>query len=131
MTGATELAIRETERALAAAEAVVAEVRARHAEELRPFLDEVRQIKTAIRVLKGQKRTARVQAGPKAIGVVMAQFASGPVTQKEIVERSGLNQGTVSVAIRALVDEGAIVETGEARAGSREFRLKSDVKRVA
>jgi DNA-binding transcriptional ArsR family regulator len=99
---------------------------------------EIRQIRAALRVLRSKqaakppkarrapKRKARaphIQAGPAAMQAVTDLLRDGPMTQKQIVEATGLNEGTVSYALKALREADAVEETGRKVDGSRELRF--------
>jgi predicted HTH transcriptional regulator len=77
-----------------------------------------------------ERRSAAVQAGPAALAKVREVLAKGPTSQAEIARRTKLNEGTVSYALRALVEDGSIETTGKSVERSREFRL-ARARRVA
>lgn len=90
------------------------------------------KIRYAVRVLRAEVRTARrstkardaaKQAGPAAVAAVAWRLRSGPVTQKQLVADTGLNVGTVSYALRALMEAGTVETTGQKVGGSRELRM--------
>ena len=114
--------------ALAQAERERALVREAHRQEILGFDQEIGRLRAAIRALEGRKvkrkRTAAVQAGPAALTKVETALTKGPLSQAQITRRTKLNDGTVSYALRALVEAGKIEATGVRVEGSREFRLR-------
>lgn len=69
-------------------------------------------------------RPAAINAGPRAMNTIREMFAAGPMTQAAVRHESGLNVGTVSYSIRALLELGEITETRRKVVNrSREFRL--------
>lgn len=57
----------------------------------------------------------QTQAGaPTSRGLILDRVrAEGPVSRVELAERTGLTQASISNLVRALLDEGLLVETGE------------------
>lgn len=131
MTNTTEL-LDQTKDALAQAERERALVREQHRQEIAAFDQEISRLRGAIRALEGRKpsrkRTAAVQAGPAALSKVRTALATGPLTQAQITKQTKLNDGTVSYALRALVENGEVEATGVRHEGSREFRLVAQAK---
>lgn len=118
--------------------------RERHRKEMAALDRQVKKVTVLVAGLKGQKvaprraRSAAVQAGPKACGIVLDFIAlHGKTTQAEIAREARdernrkLNDGTVSYALRALVDDGKIEATGIRVNGSREFKSKIRARRAA
>lgn len=139
-SGRTEVMVEDlltqTEEALARVEHERAQAREAHLAEIAGFDGEIRRLRASLRALKVRrvtrpKRSAAVQAGPKALDKVRRVLASGPQTQAKIVKRTKLNDGTVSYALRALVESGEIVATGNYIGGSREFKLRGRARRAA
>lgn len=107
-----------------------AQAREQYRAEMADFDDELRRLRGVIRALDPEtqtrrKRPAAVQAGPKALAAVRKVLGRGPRSQAEIVRLTGMNDGTVSYALRALVEAGEIAATGARIKGSREFQVKS------
>lgn len=127
----------EAKAALERVQAEKAQVRAQYRDEIATFEREERRLRGAIRSLSGAsssraRRSAAVQAGPKALDKVRRALARGPLSQAEIVRRTKLNDGTVSYALRALTVELREVEaTGYLIGGSREFRIRRARRRAA
>lgn len=125
-----ETLIAQAEAALERAEAGRVALREQHASEMQAVNEEVERIRRGIVALS---RTARmrttpvrpfaVQAGPAALEAVMGALRRRPRSQRQVVVDTGLNEGTVSYAIRGLLEAGAIEPTGESVQKSRVFRL--------
>ena len=100
--------------------------RVREREELAEFNWEADRLRRVIRTLtaKPRRRSTGVQAGPRALNRVRALLQRGPMPQTQIVRVTKLNGGTVSYALRALVESGEIEATGERVCGSRVFQLR-------
>lgn len=123
--------LEQAKQALAAAQDAVAQEKRRHRDALADHNGEIKRLRAAIRALEGQKGTTRSpakMAGPGALSAVRKALNAGPLTQAQIVRRTKLNDGTVSYAVRALVDAGEIEATGVRVSGSREFRLRTESK---
>lgn len=117
----TEAALGDAERRRAEAERALKDAR-----------DDVKQIRESLRSLERQlrernrrrpPRTAAAQAGPRAVEAVSDLLRDGPTTQREIVERLPFHEGTISYALRALREAGAVEATGYVVDGSREYRF--------
>ena len=69
------------------------------------------------------ERTSERQAGPGNVEKVAAALrsAGGRATQAVLTERTGLNSGTMTYALRALEERGAVRRTGESVRRSPEF----------
>lgn len=119
--------IEETESRRASLEQTYRESRTTLTEHLKR-LKEVRR--TVARQAKGRTATRSrgpldpaKQAGPKNIARVRAAAAAlGSATQKALADESGVGTGSMTWAIRALVDEGVLEPTGKSINGSREYR---------
>lgn len=129
-----EQVIEQIETEIVAAERRRDEIRKRYEDDSRTVKDEISRLRASLRSLRGERRkTTRapsVSAGPKALAAVREALAGGPITQAQIVRSTGLNDGTVSYAVRALIESGAVEPTGQVIERSREFRLKR-ARRVA
>jgi hypothetical protein len=68
-------------------------------------------------------RTSERQAGPGNVERVAAALrsAGGRATQAALTEQTGLNSGTMTYALRALEERGAVRRTGESVRRSPEF----------
>jgi hypothetical protein len=127
-----ESLVEASEVALGEAKQAKADLVARHRLELRAANRGIEAIEAALSDLRVKRRragrrtrvrSARVQAGPAAIQAVTDRLKVGPVSQKQLVVDTGLNEGTVSTAIRALIEAGAAELTGRVVEGSRELRF--------
>lgn len=104
--------VRENAAALRAADATIARLDAAK-RELR------RKPGTSARVL-----TAERQAGKKNIGRLREAAARlGTASQAALGSESGVGTGSLTWAIRALVDRGELVDTGRRDGGSRVFEF--------
>ena len=128
----TDEVLDQARDALARVERERIQVRDQYREEMAAFDAEIKRLRAAIRALEGRKprkkRTAAVQAGPAALAKVHSALTGGPLTQAQITRATRLNDGTVSYALRALVDSGEVEATGVRLEGSREFRLAAQAK---
>lgn len=90
-------------------------------------MERIRALRTARRALvkdgSAKKLSPRKIAGPRVIAAVRSALAEGPRPQAEITRSVGANSGSVSYAIKALLDEGTIRDTGETEKGSKVFAL--------
>lgn len=124
MTTTAEL-LAQAEAALERVESEKARVREQHRAEIAEFDAEARLLRRTINTLKGipqrKTRTAAVQAGPKAMKAVREVLARGAATWAQIRDQTGLNEGSVSYALRALVEAGETRLTGRKVDGSREY----------
>jgi Winged helix-turn-helix DNA-binding len=105
-----------------------------YAREKREFQAEIARLRRIIRVAEPRPvRSAAVQAGPAAIERVRAAVveAGRRASQAQVTRATGLNPGTVTYALRALVEAGELVATGLRVDGSREFRLARRARREA
>jgi ribosomal protein S25 len=70
------------------------------------------------------ERTALQRAGKGNVEKVLALLRrEGAHTRGEITQKLGMNNGTVTWAIRHLEEQGKIKRTGEQRRGSDEFQM--------
>lgn len=75
-------------------------------------------------------RSALHRAGRGNVDRVQALLRGGPATRSEIAERlGGMNNGTVTYALRHLEEVGEVIKTGERRKGSDEFAVAGMVSR--
>src|SRR5262245_58416025 len=60
-----------------------------------------------------QSRSARTgfDGDPTAAGIFVAVLTQGPIARSEIAQRLGLSNGTVSKAVRPMLDAGYLVES--------------------
>lgn len=113
-------------RVLVEREQTRAVLRAKEREELAEFREEADRLRRAIRTLSPPKQRApAVQAGPRALNKIKAALKRGPLAQAAITHETGLNDGTVSYGLRALVESGEIEPTGKREKGSRVFALRA------
>lgn len=124
--------VKDAEVALADAESQKQALVQRHKEEIEAMNTEVaerheRMVQLRARARRAGRKTPlrsdAVQAGPKAMSEVADALRGGPLSQAEITKVTGLNEGTVSYAIRAWIAEGVIELTGQKIGKSRELRL--------
>jgi DNA-binding transcriptional ArsR family regulator len=132
----TELLLGQAREALkrveAEREAMSAAYREREREERAEFQAEARRLKRVIAELSKPPVSSAKAAGPKAMKKIEDALAAGSLAQAEIVRRTGLNDGTVSHGLRALMEEGRVEPTGTREKGSRVFRQrKQRGRRVA
>ena len=85
-----------------------------------------RPARRAVRVTP--PRTAERQAGPGNVAKVAATLRElgGRATQAILTERTWLNSGTMTYALRALEEKGIVKPTGESVRRSAEFALVGD-----
>lgn len=124
--------VKDAEKAFVDAKRQKQALALRHREEIAAMNQEVAEREARMVQLRARARRAgrktvlrsdAVQAGPKAMGEVAAALRSGPLSQAEVTRVTGLNEGTVSYAIRALIAGGVIELTGAKVGKSRELRL--------
>lgn len=100
--------------------------------ELEKLDREIRLLRVEARkagVVAPRGRSAAIQAGPLALSLVRGALVEAPATQASIRKGIGLNPGSVSYAIRALLEAGEIRQTRRAVVeGSREFQLTAKGK---
>jgi predicted HTH transcriptional regulator len=70
-------------------------------------------------------KTPLERAGRGNVEAVLKLIQRRPMTQAEVVERTGKNNGTITYAIRALTDDGLIRPTGYQENGSKEYEAVS------
>jgi hypothetical protein len=132
--GAEERA-REMAREIEASIKRLHDLRARHVNAIVEIDDEVEKLATMKASLpkptrKVKQRTALQKAGPGNVEKVYAMIVSGgPSTQARITSTLGINNGTVTWALRALVETKRIAETGKRVNGSKEYAAKRPRRR--
>jgi DNA-binding IclR family transcriptional regulator len=135
MVKSTKTLAREARATLARLEREREKMRRRHAAELAKATAEIRKVRNMVRGLEGTgpARSLSRQSGPKARTAILSALAGEPMSQVQIVRETGLNDGTVSYGLRALVESGEVEPTGEVgKSGSRVFKkTKRSARRAA
>lgn len=120
--------IERTEARREALERSYREGRAVLTEHLKRLKETRRSVARAAKTTTSRRRRGPLdparQAGPRNIAKVReAAEKLGTATQKALADSSGVGTGSMTWAIRALVNEGALEPTGESVNGSREYRF--------
>lgn len=129
----------EIEKRLEAAQALQAKMEAARVD-LREHIVKLESMRRAL--VKDAKRAARQtngertpiqRAGRGNVAKVAAMLKSkGPMTKAEVTHELGMNNGTVTYALRALEEQGQARKTGNrSTTGSDEFEFVGTARRVA
>jgi hypothetical protein len=127
-----EDAIAEAHREIEESIARLHDLRARHVDAIVEIDTEAAMLVAAKKALPRAKRakptsqrTPIQKAGRGNVEKVYATLvAGGPRTQARLTETLGINNGTLTWALRALVEDGRIVATGKVVGNSKEYRAK-------
>lgn len=97
--------------------------------DIRALIRRLEASKRGLRRIPGGKRRSRgtldphKQAGPGNLAKLReAASVAGEASQAQLARASGVGTGSMTWAIRALVKDGELVDTGERLDGSRVFR---------
>lgn len=115
------------ERELARVEARFAQARAVFTVRRETLRTEIRELRESAAIERksraGVSLDAHTQAGRENLRRVREKLELGPATQARLCELLGINSGTMTWCLRALIEEGAARETGVRVRNSREVEL--------
>lgn len=132
--------LRELDEQIAAKKAARAELDFRFREQKASLADGIRDLEDERRAFLRQRAGARErgpldahkQAGKRNVSAMAdAARRKRVASQAELAVASGVGTGSTTWAIRALVEDGVLVDTGERRDGSRVFRYVAKPNRKA